>query len=157
MPSGHVAAWVGVGGIHEARGGASAWLQAGIAAFPGRGLRLYVEAVSFRRPRRFVDLGPAATGRQYRFEVTAVGRDLWQASVDGRVVATPAYLPTGGGAWRGVATAESWATGRAPCAAFGYRFEAVSTLGATGWRPLANAQLVGRGVSRDRAGFSSVS
>ncbi|TML40167.1 MAG: hypothetical protein E6G25_06055, partial [Actinobacteria bacterium] len=34
VPTGHAAAWVGVGGIHAGPDGASEWLQAGIAAFP---------------------------------------------------------------------------------------------------------------------------
>ena len=157
VTSGHAAAWVGVGGIHEARSGASAWLQTGIAAFPGRGLRLYIEAVSFRQERTFLDLGPAAPGHRYRFAVVETSPDTWQAALDGRGVGRPAYLPTGGSAWRAVATSESWAAGRARCNTFSYRFDQVSVLAGPAWSPLAEAQRIGNGVSRDGDGFSAVS
>jgi hypothetical protein len=155
VASGHAAAWVGVGGVHQARGRESAWLQVGIAAFPGRGLHLYVEAVSLGQARRFLDLGAAAPARSYRVAVVETGPDLWRASIDRRPVGKPAYLPAGTGAWRGIATAESWADGRVRCNRFGYRFERVTTLGATGWNALSEAQLIGRGVIRDLNGFSA--
>jgi hypothetical protein len=113
--SGHAAAWVGVGGLHQGPGGANEWIQAGIAAFPRQGLHLYVEEVSRGQTRQFVDLGRAVRGRRYRMRVVATGGDVWRAFVDGRAAGDPAYLPTGGGAWRAVATAESWAAGRADC------------------------------------------
>jgi hypothetical protein len=156
VTSGHAAAWVGVGGIHEARGGASAWLQAGVAAFPHTGLRLYVEEVSFGKQRHFVDLGPAAVGRSYRVAVVETGRDLWQANVDGRTVGEPAYLPTGGGSWRGVATAESWAAGRAACNSYGYRFDRVAVLDRD-WSAVTRAETLGRGVDRTAGGFAAAS
>jgi hypothetical protein len=154
VSSGHAAAWIGVGGIHEARGGANAWLQAGIAAFPHTGLRLYVEEVSLGKQRRFFDLGPAAVGRSYRVAVVETGSDVWQATLDGHAVGEPAYLPTGGGSWRGVATAESWAAGRAACNSYGYRFTGVAVLQQT-WSALADAETLGRGVSRSGAGFAA--
>jgi hypothetical protein len=156
VASGHAAAWVGVGGLHQARGGANAWLQAGIAAFPRSGLRLYVEEVSLGRPRSFVDLGPAALGRRYRVAVVETGADVWQATLDGRPVGSPAYLPTGGGRWRGVVTAESWASGSASCNTYGYRFGDLSVLRGA-WRAPAATQLLGRGVTGGAAAFSAVS
>ena len=156
VSSGHAAAWVGVGGIHEARDGANAWLQVGIAAFPRTGLRLYVEEVSLGKPRQFFDLGSAAVGRSYRVAVVETGRDVWEATIDGRSVGQPAYLPTGGGSWRGVTTAESWAAGRASCNRYGYRFEGISALRGT-WTPLAQAQTIGDGITRAGAGFAASS
>jgi hypothetical protein len=156
VTTGHAAAWVGVGGVHQARGGANAWLQAGIAAFPRTGLRLYVEEVSLGQRRHFVDLGPARLGRSYRVTVVETERDVWVASIDGRRVGIPAYLPTGGGSWRGIATAESWAAGRAACNSYGYGFTAVSVLHG-GWQALGAAQLVGDGVTRAGSGFSAAS
>lgn len=153
--TGHAAAWVGVGGVHEGPGRANEWLQAGIAAFPNVGLRLYVEEVSRGKARRFVDLGRAVMGRKYHVRVVETGRDVWSAFVNGRLVGRPAYLPTGGGSWRAVATAESWAAGHAGCNRYAYRFDGVSVLHATRWNALANAERLGGGVSRDRAGFSA--
>jgi hypothetical protein len=155
VASGHAAAWIGVGGVHAAVNGANAWLQTGLAAFSGQGLHLYVEQVSPGQARKFVDLGRATPGRSYRLTVVETSPDVWQASVDGRTVGAPAYLPTGGGAWRGVATAESWATGQAGCNSFTYRFDDVSVRADTEWKPLARGERVGRGVSRDGAGFSA--
>jgi hypothetical protein len=157
VSSGHAAAWVGVGSRSQggAGGHENEWLQVGIAAFPKVGLRLYVEEVSLGTARRFVDLGPAVLGRRYRVEVVETRPDVWQASLDGRVVGTPAYLPTGGGSWRAVATTESWAAGRASCNRFAYRFESVAVLSAARWHTLGNAQLVGTNVARSGAGFSA--
>ena len=154
VASGHAAAWIGVGGVHAGPNGANAWLQTGLAAFPGEGLHLYVEQVSPGHSRRFVDLGRATPGRSYRFTVVETASDVWQAAVDGRLVGAPAYLPTGGGSWRGVATTESWATGKASCNSFTYRFDDVSVRANAEWTPLRRGERVGHGVSRDGAGFS---
>lgn len=155
--TGHAAAWVGVGGIHAGPGNASEWLQAGIAAFPRAGLRLYVEEVSRGSARRFTDLGPALVGRRYRVRVVETGRDIWRASVNGAPVGGPAFLPTAGGSWRPVATAESWTAGRASCNRYAYRFEAVSALQIGRWQALAGAERLGTGARRARSGFAAFS
>ena len=147
VATGHAAAWVGVGGIHAGRGNASEWLQAGLAAFPRLGLRLYVEEVSRGQARRFVDLGPAVVGRRYRIRVRKTGLDVWRAFVDGRAVGRPAYLPTDAGSWRPVVTAESWAAGSAVCNLYAYRFDDVSV-------GLGDAERIGARITRDRSGFS---
>ena len=147
VATGHAAAWVGVGGIHAGRGNASEWLQAGLAAFPRLGLRLYVEEVSRGQARRFVDLGPAVVGRRYRIRVRETGLDVWRAFVDGRAVGRPAYLPTDAGSWRPLVTAESWAAGSAVCNLYAYRFDDVSVR-------LGDAERIGARITRDRSGFS---
>jgi hypothetical protein len=154
--SGHAAAWVGVGGIQQGPGNTSEWLQSGIAAFPRVGLRLYVEEVSRGSARRFSDLGPARVGRRYRIRVVETGRDVWRAFLNGRPVGKPAFLPTSGGSWRPVATAESWAAGRSSCNRYAYRFEGVSALETDSWHALAAAERVGTGVTREGAGFSAL-
>ena len=148
VTTGHAAAWVGVGGAHAGRGNTSEWLQAGLAAFPRLGLRLYVEEVSLGQARRFFDLGPAVVGRRYRFGVRETGTDVWHAFVDGRAVGRPAYLPTDAGSWRPVVTTESWTAGRAACNRYAYRFDDVSVR-------LAGAERIGARVTRDRSGFSA--
>ena len=153
--TGHAAAWVGVGGIGQGPGGASEWLQAGIAAFPRVGLRLYVEEVSSGLARRFSDLGPARAGRRYRVRVVETGRDVWNAFVDGRRVGEAAYLPTAEGSWRPVATAESWAAGRSTCNRYEYRFDGVTALQSRRWRALTEPERLGAGVTGDRFGFSA--
>ncbi|TML45741.1 MAG: hypothetical protein E6G19_03465 [Actinobacteria bacterium] len=154
--SGHAAAWVGVGGIHQGPNGASEWLQAGIAAFPRVGLHLYVEEVTRGHARRFADLGPALVRRHYRVRVVETGRDIWTAFIEGRRVGRSAYLPTAGGSWRPVATAESWAAGRSSCNRYAYRFEGVSALQARGWAVLGDAERIGGEVRRERSGFSAL-
>jgi hypothetical protein len=157
VATGHAAAWVGVGGVHAGAGGASEWLQAGLAAFPGIGLRLYVEAVSRGKSRRFLDLGPAVVGRRYRFRVRETGAGFWRASVDGRPVGQPAYLPTAYGGWRPTATAESWAAGSASCNRYAYRFDAVAALQGKRWANLANAERIGAPARGDASRFSTTS
>jgi hypothetical protein len=148
VATGHAAAWVGVGGVRAGRGRASEWLQTGLAAFPRRGLRLYVEDVSLGQARHFVDLGPAVVGRRYRVRVRETGADVWRAFVDGHAVGRPAYLPTDTGSWRPVVTAESWAAGSAACNRYAYRFDDVSV-------PLADAEHIGARITRHRSGFSA--
>jgi hypothetical protein len=156
VATGHAAAWIGVGGLRAGPGGASEWLQAGIAAFPRIGLRVYAEEVSRGEARRFHDLGPAALGRGYRVRVVETGRDVWQAFVNGHVVGRPVYLPTAGGSWRPVATAESWASGHAPCNRYAYRFDAVSALQTGRWGRLAAAERIGAGVTGGGSGFTAI-
>jgi hypothetical protein len=67
VSTGHAAAWVGVGGIHEGPGNANEWLQAGIAAFPPVGLRVYVEEVSRGEARRFRRPRAGRVGRRIAF------------------------------------------------------------------------------------------
>src|ERR687897_1201021 len=43
VADGHVAAWVGVGGVGEGPNGSDAWIQIGLSAFPGSESRLYYE------------------------------------------------------------------------------------------------------------------
>lgn len=154
--SGHAAAWVGVGGIHAGPGNASEWLQAGIAAFPRVGLRVYVEAVSRGSARRFTDLGPALVGQRYRVRVVETSRDVWRAFLNGRAVGEPAFLPTTGGSWRPLATAESWAAGRSSCSRYVYRFEGVTALQTGRWRALDGAERLGSVVTRQGSGFSAL-
>jgi hypothetical protein len=155
VESGHAAAWVGVGGIRQGPGRVSEWLQAGIAAFPGAGLHLYVEEVSRGEKRRFVDLGRAVPGRRYEVRVVETRNNFWRAYINGRSVGKPAYLPTAASAWRAVATAESWASGHASCNRYAYRFDGVSIRRSDGWKRLADAERVGVGVTRDPASFSA--
>ena len=160
VASGHAAAWIGVGGVHEGLGGANEWLQAGIAAFPQTGLRLYVEEVSRGFPRRFVDVGPASRDHNYRIQVVEEARDLWLATIDGRVAGGPAYLPTGGGSWRAVTTTESWAAGRSTCNRYSYRFDNLSVLSGVSWQTPAGFDRLGGPAARvtgGAAGFSAVS
>jgi len=60
----------------------------------------------------------------------------------------------GGGAWRAVATAESWAAGHASCNRYAYRFDRVS-IRTAGWKRLAAAEHIGGAVTDDPGSFSA--
>ena len=139
VASGHAAAWVGVGDKRR-------WLQVGVAAFPRVGLRLYLESRTPGRARSFVDLGPAASGSRYRIAVRETAPDVWAATIEGRAAGREVSLPAPHGAWRGIATAETWSSGDASCSSYGYRFDGVAVLGSSGWIPLTSAERVGHAV-----------
>jgi hypothetical protein len=129
VESGHVAAWVGVGGAGAGPGGQDAWLQTGLVARAGRQHTLYVE---WRRPRSgrqyVVVQARVALGEAHRLLVRELPRrpSVWRAFVDGRPVSPPLRLGHGPSRLPGVATAESWDGGRTACNRFGYRYENVS-------------------------------
>jgi len=148
---GHVAAWVGVAGA-----GGAEWVQAGIAARPGGGLRLYVEA-SNGGPIVLNELEATAVGKSRRFAVIALARDLWEVQVNGLRVAGPFWLPGSHGAWRAVATGESWDDGQPACNAFSFQFDNVAVrTAAAEWRGLTHPRVLadpGYAVVRHGRGF----
>jgi hypothetical protein len=89
--------------------------------------------------------------------VRETGAGIWRAFVDGRAVGPLAYLPTAAGAWRPMATAESWAAGRAGCNRYAYRFERVAALQRNRWAALANAERIGAVAHGDASAFSTSS
>jgi hypothetical protein len=137
---GHVAGWIGVGGPGAGPGGASQWLQAGIAALPGAGLLVYTELMRpGGKPRfRLVELDAAPGAARVLAVEELPGRtDWWQATLDGRPVTKPVHLPGFHGRIRPIATAESWNGGTPVCNAFAFRFDdvSVSTKPGGAWSP----------------------
>jgi hypothetical protein len=133
VESGHVAAWVGVGGYGAGPGGADEWIQAGVAARAGGGQVLYVE---WKRPgsrRRYVEVeAGVAVGERHRVAVVELRPTIWRAYVDGRAVGRAVRLPGSHGRFAAVATAESWDGGRPACNRFAYRFAALALGGTSG-------------------------
>jgi hypothetical protein len=129
VESGHVAAWVGVGGAGAGPAGRDVWLQTGLVARAGRPHALYVE---WKRPgsgRRYVVVqARVRLGEAHRLLVRELpGRpSVWRAFVDGRPVSPPLRLGEAAAALPGVATAESWDGGRPACNRFAYRYENVA-------------------------------
>lgn len=151
VQSGHAAAWVGVGGVGAGPRGRSEWLQAGIAAFPGRAPRIYYELVRPGEKRRYVDLGRAEVGRSYRVAVYELPHspERWVVTVDGREAAAAVHLPGSHGTWRGVATSETWVAGGRACNLYGFRVGDVETAQAPGaWAPLEQRTLLRNAGSR---------
>jgi hypothetical protein len=129
VESGHVAAWLGVGGAGAGPAGQDAWLQTGLVARHGRLQRLYVE---WKRPwakRRYVELRSVVpVGESHRLLVRELpGRpSVWRAYVDGHAASPPLRLAGSHGRLPGVVTAESWDGGRPACNRFAFRYEDVT-------------------------------
>lgn len=132
VPTGHVAAWIGVGGPGAGPSGADEWLQVGLSSLGGGSIRLYYEVVAPGAARRYVDLGAGVVGRPVRvgvFEVPA-HPSSWRVWIAGRPVSPPLQLPASDQQLDPVATAESWRPSAAPaaCNTFDYRFHRVQVV-----------------------------
>jgi hypothetical protein len=155
VTDGHVAGWVGVGGPGEGPGGADEWIQVGLSGFAGSpDSSLYYEVTRAGSAPKYFEvernLAPGTTRRVAVLEV-AGQPNTWRVWVDGRAVSDPIYLPGSDGAWRGIATAESWTgDGSAPCNRFGYRFDDVRIAQQPGgsWQMLADALPIQTGANR---------
>jgi len=81
---------------------------------------------------------PAGTARKVAVLELAGRRGWWQVFVDDRAVGEAVYLPGSHGAWRPLATTETWGAGSFVCNRFSYRFGsvAVATRPGGGWQRL---------------------
>lgn len=133
VESGHVAAWVGVGGRGQGAGGTDAWIQIGISTFSDGASQLYYEVNRNRTGPRYTPLG-VAVGVLHRVAVRELAsrRGWWRAWLDGKPVSPAVHLP-GSGRWRPIATAEAWDGGRRVCNRFAYRFAAVAVVTRGSW------------------------
>jgi hypothetical protein len=129
VQNGHVAGWVGVGGPGLGPHGSSEWIQIGYSGFPGLmvGSLYYEVALPGRQPTYHEVLSAVPAGSTHRLAVLEVARhpNWWRVWVDGRAAGKPVRLPGSHGAWRGVATAESWGGGMRACNKYAYRFHRV--------------------------------
>ncbi len=124
--TGHVAAWVGVGGAGMGPGGTDEWVQAGVAHDAGGADELYYE---FKRPgdasATYVTLGRAFAGDTHTFVVyeRASYPNSWRVMIDGAKVSDPITLPGSHGLFQPVATAENWDGGVAgSCNQYNFAF-----------------------------------
>jgi hypothetical protein len=140
--SGHVAGWVGVGGPGSGPNGTDEWLQVGFSAFPGNSLSsLYYEVARPNAAPQYHEIAadlPAGTSRKVAVLELAGRRGWWRVFVDDRAVGEPVFLPGSHGAWRPLATTETWGAGSFVCNRFSYRFGsvAVATRPGGGWQRL---------------------
>jgi hypothetical protein len=142
---GHVAAWVGVGGVGAGPGGSDAWLQIGYSAFRGDATsRIYYEVALpggqpvYQELRVGVPLGEAHT-----FSVAQLvpGSDWWQARLDGAPAGPPAYVAGSHSHWTAQVVGESWAGSTSgACNAYAYSFTnvAVRRRRTHAWAPLTS-------------------
>ncbi len=145
VESGHVAAWVGVGGPGQGAGGSDAWVQVGLSAFRGSESRLYFEVNRPGLGPRYTEvLARVAPGSRHRIGVAEVKRrpGWWRVWVDGRPVSKPLFLPGSSGRWRPIATAETWDGGRRVCNLFSYKFDRLSVADGRrrAWRRFVSGQ-----------------
>jgi hypothetical protein len=145
VTTGHVAAWVGVGGPGDGPNGTDEWLQVGIAALPGGGLFVYSESErSGEQPRVLTLRATVDPLEPHRLAIAAtVSRpDEWQVRVDGVRAGSPVLLPGSNARWRPIATTESWSVGGARCNSFAFRFDGVETASRRdgAWTPFVSAR-----------------
>jgi hypothetical protein len=149
--TGHVAAWVGVGGAGLGPGSTDEWLQAGISAMPGEDPSLYYEVALPGHAARYVMLkGHVPLAKTYNVAVleSKSHPGTWRVWVNGTRMTDRIYLPGSHGAWRPVATAESWsgdATGS--CNAYAFSFGKVKVASKPGgsWQPIQGRVLADAG------------
>jgi hypothetical protein len=125
---GHIAAWVGVGGVGMGPGHTNEWIQAGLATIPGTGNVLYYEITQPNQAPKYVQLRSAvAIGERHRVAVIEMERrpNWWRVWVDHRLVTRPIHLPGSHARWQPVATSESWNGGVASCNGYAYRFRTI--------------------------------
>lgn len=159
---GHVAAWLGVGGAGLGPHGSDVWLQVGIAGFPDGRSELYYE---FKRPgmqtAEYVSLGqlPRGAKRDVAVYERASRRNAWRVVVDGKAVSPTIVLPGSHGAWRPIATSETWGGDTNSCNRLGYDFGdlAVATRSGGGWKPFTLSRAMrdpGYRLDTRRSGFA---
>ena len=129
VADGHVAGWIGVGGVDAGPGGKAEWLQTGLASFaPDNTIRMYYEVTIAGSAPRYVQLAPVVNpGEAHHFSVLEMSRrpSFWRVWVDGRPWTQPIYLPGSHGTWYPQAIAESWNGGTGACNSYHYRFSNV--------------------------------
>lgn len=142
VQSGHVAGWVGVGGPGAGPGGSDEWIQVGFSAFPGSSTSsLYYEVAQPHTSPQYHEITtglPAGSVHKVAVVELRARRGWWRVFVDDRAVGAPVYLPGSHGAWRPLATTETWGAGSFVCNRFSYRFASVSvaTRPGGGWQAL---------------------
>jgi hypothetical protein len=140
--NGHVAGWVGVGGPGLGPSGTDEWIQVGFSGFPGTSFSsLYYEVAQPNQAPSYHEIASAvAPGASTKVAVVELAgrRSWWQVWVDDSAVGSPVYLPGSHGAWRPLATTETWGAGSPVCNRFRYRFGSVSIATRPGgaWHPL---------------------
>jgi hypothetical protein len=145
VSSGHVMAWVGVGGPGEGPRGTDEWLQVGISAFPGSAPNVYYEVQKPDGTYRYIGvLGLLKPGEKHRVAIHETSRaGWWRVFVDGKRVSSSIHLPGSHGRWFGDAEAENWNGGHAACNHLDFSFEDIA-VGETSslWSPLFTGRLL---------------
>jgi len=160
---GHVAGWIGVGGLNAGPAGKTEWLQAGAATTAGGKSEIYAESVQVGGTPTYQALvADVVPGRPYHLSVRTMPNhpEAWQVFLNGRPVTAAVTLP-GSKQFEPMVMTESWDGGSPPsCNGFFYRFAQLKIASSDGvWRALTNTTaLVNKGyeiVDRTLTGFSA--
>lgn len=153
VTSGHVAAWVGVGGRGLGPGGTDEWLQVGISSLPGGRSEIYAEVARPGSAPVYMPLLPVAVGESHEVALYESGTPgMWTVRIDGNPVGLPIALPGAHAAWIPVVTSESFNGGVTSCNRYSFLFSGMRVASAGGaWLPLRNVQRFGDGGASVRA------
>jgi hypothetical protein len=145
IPSGHVGAWVGVGGPGQGPGGTNEWLRAGYSGFPGvTGSDIYYEVAKPGRFPAYHQVAAALTvGTVSRVTVLAMRSHpgWWRVWVNRKPVSAAIHLPGTRNGSMPTARSECWDGGTGGmCNDFAYSFLDVSIARARGgdWQQLVD-------------------
>ena len=144
VPWGHVAGWVGVGGVGQGPGGSTEWVQVGYSGFFGGESHLYFEVTRPGGSPTYNEVKEVHIGDTNRVGVAEMRgrRNWWRVWVNGKPVSQPIHLPGSHRRWEPIATAESWNAGKGTCNGLAYRFSklAVASRPNAGWHAMRVGQ-----------------
>jgi hypothetical protein len=141
VTSGHVAAWLGVGGAGLGANGADAWIQVGVASLPGGTTELYYEVTEPGHDTVYTSLGQVGAGESHRVGVGETATSTWVVYLDGAAASPPVYLAGSHGMWSPMATSESYDGGITGCNVYSFEFSDVKTSTTAGvWKPVGKVQ-----------------
>jgi len=164
VTSGHVAGWIGLGGVDAGPGNQPEWIQTGVNTMAGGGSELYLEITRPGTGTTYQTLKAGiVAGSHYSLAIVRLDGhpNVWQATLDGKTAGQPVYLPASGG-FEPMAMSESWNGGTPSCNGFAYHFDhlqVASPLGA--WGSLTGASTLAdtgyRLTDRTASGFTALS
>lgn len=141
VTSGHVAAWIGIGGAGLGPGGTDEWLQVGISSLPGGTTEIYYEVALPDAAPVYTSVLPVSSGESHQIAIVeSSSPGTWTVAVDGNPVALPIALPGSHGAWSPMLTSESFDGGVTTCNGYAFRFSGVRIAAAGVWQSLGKVQ-----------------
>ena len=146
LSDGHIAGWIGVGGVDAGPGGKAEWLQTGLASFsPSNTVYLYYEVTIAGYTMYHEIKADVQPGEKHDLAVLEVhGHDSWwRVWVDGKPVSKAIHLAKSHDNWNPQALAENWNGGTGTCNSYAYRFTNVRLAHANGgsWHRLKERSL----------------
>ena len=139
VENGHIAAWIGLGGLHAGPGDVPEWLQVGFIAFDGdSSAQIYYEIADSPKAYYHQVKANVQPGESHHFAVLEMaGRSSWwRVWMDGKPVSPPIHLPGSHGTWKPQAMGENQ-TGTGTCNGYAYEFSNLEVADANGggWQP----------------------